>query len=723
MTGLAPLLGERVVATLFATFLHFLWQGALVAGVAGLGLWLLRGRGPEARYAWGASALAILVALPLVTAAWVSQPPTTDSSAPMLGATTTALELVAPPPELESGGDPARAGSAGPSPAIGAPGHGSLADRAAPWIVTLWLLGATALLAKTLGGWLLLRRRILRRAVPVERPWPDVMRRIAERLGIRRPVRLVRSDHARVPLVAGWLRPVIVMPASLLAGVPAGTIEAVLAHELAHVRRHDYLVNLLQIAAESALFFHPAVWWLSARIREEREHCCDDIAAGIVGERLDYARALAEVAGELSGRRLVAVSSGSLLARIRRLTGPDPRSPLPSAWAGVGLFAAIPLALAVGAWAPGQHAPTGPVDPPTDSAAATTDRDMNSRGTAPSELSPATGGLAERWERARREVGDTGGWIAWGVAGSSEGWTLASNTPGGPPDRADAPSTRDRLADAVEGTGSVLLFGFDPGDPTGDAVRHVRLRGPDKPLDLGGMPLHWLGNATDGESVALLERLLASTPDPAVRAEMAAALSLHGQGRLVVPSVTRLLDQEAAPEVRAEAIQWLDRHSGADVFALMRDALARDPSAEVRRAVTTSIDEPAVRDTFDVESTLLAAIFEDRDRGVREDALMALEDLPGDAAGDGVRRVAVEHPDAALRAQAVEALEDRPGEGHPELLERIAFEDVSREVRETAFHVLSDLDSGAAVAALRRIAREHPDPQMRSDAVAELADR
>jgi hypothetical protein len=126
-----------------------------------------------------------------------------------------------------------------------------------------------------------------------------------------------------VPTVIGWLRPVILLPASTLTGLSAAQIEALLAHELAHIRRYDYLINLLQTAVETLLFYHPAVWWISRQIREEREHCCDDLAVAACGNVLIYARALAELERlrVAAPRFAVAATGGPLVRRIQRLIG------------------------------------------------------------------------------------------------------------------------------------------------------------------------------------------------------------------------------------------------------------------------------------------------------------------------------------------------------------------------------------------------------------------
>jgi HEAT repeat protein len=128
-------------------------------------------------------------------------------------------------------------------------------------------------------------------------------------------------------MVVGWLRPVILLPASALTGLTPQQLEAIIAHELAHIRRHDYLINLLQAVIETLLFYHPAVWWVSRQIRQEREHCCDDLAVAVCGDSLTYARALLEMEQlRAAGPQLaMAVNGGSLMNRIQRLVGAQPK--------------------------------------------------------------------------------------------------------------------------------------------------------------------------------------------------------------------------------------------------------------------------------------------------------------------------------------------------------------------------------------------------------------
>ncbi len=190
-----------------------------------------------------------------------------------------------------------------------------------------------------LGCWGVHRLRVASRAQPVS-PWQSVAERLAVRLRLDSAFRVVESGLVDAPGVIGSIRPVILLPVAVLTNLTPGQVEALLAHELAHIRRRDYAVNLLQTVAETLLFFHPAVWWVSSRIREEREHCCDDVAVSVSGEPIAYASALAELASWRT--RDVALSVGAadgpLLARIRRLLG-APEDDHPRSAGGLAVLA------------------------------------------------------------------------------------------------------------------------------------------------------------------------------------------------------------------------------------------------------------------------------------------------------------------------------------------------------------------------------------------------
>lgn len=235
-----------------------------------------------------------------------------------------AAMTVAPPLTFllvpNAGGSPAAAVSATvASRAISA----SEWQRLLPGVVALWLLGVLAFSIRLFGGWRF-TARLRATAHPAPAAWQQTLERIAARLGASHPVRLLVSSLVDVPTVIGWLRPVILLPVGRLTGLPAEHITALLAHELAHIRRQDYLASILQSIAEALLFYHPAVWWISEQIRAERELCCDDLAVAASGDVLTYARALAELESQQPSRlkSVLAANGGSLVNRIRRLIEP-----------------------------------------------------------------------------------------------------------------------------------------------------------------------------------------------------------------------------------------------------------------------------------------------------------------------------------------------------------------------------------------------------------------
>jgi beta-lactamase regulating signal transducer with metallopeptidase domain len=215
--------------------------------------------------------------------------------------------------------------------------------------VWLWIAGVMAMSLWQTGGWLAAQR--LKRAG--NRPASEIsngrIAALSSRLGIRRVVRAYESAAASVPAVVGCFRPVILVPVAALIHLSPEELEAVLAHELAHIRRFDYLANLLQASVETLLFYHPAVWWVGKCVRAEREHCCDDIAVRACGDRLIYARALTSLE-ELrcaAPAFAVAATGGELRSRIQRLLGRQPaRRGLPVFALGVASLAAAMLPFA-----------------------------------------------------------------------------------------------------------------------------------------------------------------------------------------------------------------------------------------------------------------------------------------------------------------------------------------------------------------------------------------
>ena len=315
---------------------HSLWQGAAIAVAFGAILALVRPA--RARYAAGCLALGALAIAFAVT-----------------------FFLFLPGQAVHSGGsnfalispDRGTGSFSFPQPA------GLGMARWLPWAAPFWLGGVILFYLRHLVSWAGARR--LRRTGVCNAPedWQERLRVLRGLVRVSRPVVLLESCLAGVPVVIGHLRPVILMPVGLLAGLPAAQIESILLHELAHIRRCDYLVNLMQALVEGLLFYHPAAWWLSGVIRREREHCCDDAAVALTGNAHEYARALTALEETRWGgtEAALAATGGNLVKRIRRLLVPaeGPRTALtPVAAAGLLL---LTTAITLAAWQANRPAP------------------------------------------------------------------------------------------------------------------------------------------------------------------------------------------------------------------------------------------------------------------------------------------------------------------------------------------------------------------------------
>ena len=319
MTLLASLLAWPITHALAWTLVHFLWQGALLAIVAAA---LMRWGAPSARARYGAGVvmLALMLAAPVATFFVVHDSPAGAAAIAQIDVTAPAS---APAP------DSARIGDGAVTP--------SVPPVVLSTLVLLWLTGVLVLSLRLLGGWVLARRLATAAVRPV-RPHVQAMAdTVSARLSLVRLVRVVESSTVTVPLVVGWLKPVVLLPAAALTGLTPGQVEALLAHELAHVRRQDYLVNLLQSVVETLLFYHPGIWWLSRRIRVEREHCCDDLVVTIC-DRVVYVDALTDLAAmTLHARLALAATDGPLLSRVRRLLTADAGDRSGAGWISIGI--------------------------------------------------------------------------------------------------------------------------------------------------------------------------------------------------------------------------------------------------------------------------------------------------------------------------------------------------------------------------------------------------
>lgn len=330
MNLLRVLSSQLWVQRLGWTLVHFIWQGVSIAVLYAVARRAVSCKwGPNARYLLACAALAAMLASPLVT--WVVMRPSRalPGVAYRFGSTAAAASTT---------------GIAAPTATLPAYVGAALSSVQQPqllvWVVMAWLAGAVVFWVRLAGGWVVAAqmRSVSVRQAPPE--WQQILQKLAARIGLSHPVRLLVSALVQVPTVVGWLRPVVLMPVGALSGLPAEHLEGLLLHELAHIRRHDYLVNILQSVGEALLFYHPAVWWVSGHIRAERELCCDDVAVAVSGDALTYARALAQLESLRPAHLApaVAANGGSLSDRIARLLGQS----RPSVPAGLG-----PVVLAV----------------------------------------------------------------------------------------------------------------------------------------------------------------------------------------------------------------------------------------------------------------------------------------------------------------------------------------------------------------------------------------
>jgi GWxTD domain-containing protein len=189
-----------------------------------------------------------------------------------------------------------------------------------PWLSPMWLLGVLVFGLRNLASWFAAQRMRRRGVCAPPEAWQTRLDALRRRFGISGSVELLESCFIHVPVVIGYLRPVILVPVGLLAGLPPAHMEMILMHELQHVRRRDYLVNVLQTCIESAMFYNPCVWWISRTVRTEREHCCDDLVVKATGDAHAYAAALTALEESRRGAQLaLAANGGSLMLRIHRL--------------------------------------------------------------------------------------------------------------------------------------------------------------------------------------------------------------------------------------------------------------------------------------------------------------------------------------------------------------------------------------------------------------------
>lgn len=308
--------------------LHFLWQGALIALVLKGTLLLIAHRFAMLRYTLALATLFLMALLPVFLLCKTQRPPDEISAAHGIiradvSAADASAEAMVPGPHRA------------PLPSA----YSRWFTPLAPWIALAWAAGAALLLLKTLGGVLQVRLLKHKAAIYGETKAASSFCYLAARVGIP-GVPVLESDLVSGPTVAGWIKPIVLLPRDISRRIEPAMLDALTAHEFAHIRRNDGAMNLLQTILEDLFFFHPALWWVSSCIRAEREACCDDDAAAICGDTLLYARALSQAEQFRSSMPVMAFNRSSLLQRVRRLTDMKKEKPSSTCAFYVALMAA-----------------------------------------------------------------------------------------------------------------------------------------------------------------------------------------------------------------------------------------------------------------------------------------------------------------------------------------------------------------------------------------------
>lgn len=324
MKNLFEILSDARFEALAWTLFHSVWQGLFIALTLTVVLAWFKNWSSTVRYWLSIGALAVLLGGSILTynfvlvgleGSGISETVAMHGYRSMVqGSTTNLLEVSSHSP-----------GSFG----INLSGVESYLKANFPWIISLWLLGASIFLTRMIGAYFWLDRVRNHLSRPIAARWSVDLTRLSKALGVRGKVLLRESESVRVPMLVGYLKPVILFPIGLINNLTLEEVEAVLIHELAHVKRNDFLVNLITSLAETVYFFNPGYWFISFHIQAERENCCDDLAIAQLGSSLSYVKALTRIKEfEIAVPPMaLAMSNGSLFHRIQRLTQRQSKRP------------------------------------------------------------------------------------------------------------------------------------------------------------------------------------------------------------------------------------------------------------------------------------------------------------------------------------------------------------------------------------------------------------
>jgi beta-lactamase regulating signal transducer with metallopeptidase domain/HEAT repeat protein len=753
---------------------HSLWQGGAIALIAAALLSAARRAGASVRYAIAIVSLMAMVILPVATAlSGVSGFRIPASTIAQSGQPSGIIAVDEKEPLVSRPAATSQTEIARPASIMMSEAAVRSIDTALPWLVGAWLIGLLVSSVRLMGGLARTRRITRRGASPANDALSVRIEKICDRLGVRRAVRAVQSIEIDVPLVIGAIRPVIVVPASLMTGLTPLQLDMLLAHELAHVRRHDYLVNLVQTVIETLLFYHPAARWLSDRAREERENCCDDIAVNAFGGDAQQYTSTLLVLEEARGQGFgltAAANGGSLLKRAQRLlTGKTASLELGPRWIagvitiGAALFASRDAMAAVQSSFVRYSVVMG-----NDSTSKKHARQDTSHG-APSSVvrAPANLSLEDKWKWAERNVAGSAFWIGYLIGGDETGShnVYVSDIPVAL-NGATNLTGRLNFGDDLSG----LRFSGVPLAPlvgnhsrhstaiffevrtglTGTRIERAHINTFFLPGYFNGEPLAWLDSAADSESLAMLESLMSRSADKDVRVDIVSAMGSH-RSPAVLGLLTRILESRDVDDVRTPATDYLGRINDPRAMSALARAARNDRSRNVRGEAIESIGQMEATSATDTlisfastfESSqliddvveaighrpddrafnyLVQTVNTGRSMETRRRAAEAIGDMPGQRGASTVINFAQTHPDAEIRREFIEALARlEPSSKALDILQRIALKDPDDDVRAEAIETIGDVHDGTAEKILIDFARNSLNDRVRGKALETIA--
>lgn len=415
MKALESLLPSHIVEAIGGTLMHALWQLAALALALMLVLALVPRRAAQARYWLGVATMGLMLLLPIATFAYLYEP------APVEVVSASPVHTTASPATL-------RKSTFRPLhvvPLNMAPQHGrglmedvaAFVQQNAYYLVGLWVLGMMVFALRFAGGYWRVQQLKRQGLSPVDPALQERFAALVSRMGLRRPIRLLQSTRIDTPLVIGVLKPMVLLPVGLLSGLSLEQVECVLVHELAHVRRWDFLVNILQSVVEILLFFHPAIWWISRLVRDERENCCDELVLQLQHNKVQYARALLGLETMRMRQPRMAMSStgGALSRRIRRITGGDPREPRNYSRGLLLGFITVVGLLVLATQTRNVVMASMPIQPQNDPARKGVVAQRNGNSTQPAALSSIKGNAVSPMQGIQVSMPVADFWKSWGV--------------------------------------------------------------------------------------------------------------------------------------------------------------------------------------------------------------------------------------------------------------------------------------------------------------------